>query len=393
MLEGRRPKECDYCWKIEDRSKDSLSDRHFKSGDTWAWPQLEEVKAMPWDQSIDPTYLEVNFGNLCNMTCAYCSPQISSAWMSEFEKHGPYPTEIQASSPVYLAKKGKMPLAEDEANPYLEAFWRWWPGLYPKLKVLRVTGGEPLLSPSTFRVMDHIIAEPATGLEFCLNANLMVSKDRLEKFIAQSKVILRDKKLRKLSVYISIDAWGKRGEYIRSGLRHDYFRNNVELVLKELPEAEFVFMCTFNALSVTSFQELLENVLRLKARYSNVRLDISYLRNPQYLSVKILTANYAPMIRAHVKFMELNHIDGSADGVGFFEYEIEKMRRLYEWVKQPESEMWLTTSRRDFVAFCREYDRRRQISFLKIFPEMTDFWHYCEFLSQLGKKSEPQLEP
>lgn len=380
MLNGIRPKECDYCWKIEDSSKDSLSDRHFKSNDPWARPHLNDIVTRSWEEPIDPTYLEVNFGNLCNMTCAYCSPQISSAWMAEFEKLGPYPTELQASSPAFLAARGKMPIGEDESNPYLAAFWKWWPGLYPKLKVLRVTGGEPLLSPSTFRMMDHIVAQPPTDVEFCLNTNLMVPRERLDRFIEQSRAVMEGKKLRRLSVYTSIDSFGKQAEYIRSGLRSDYFWNNVETVLRELPEIEFVFMCTFNALSVTGFRDLLDHVLELKSRYPNVRLDISYLRNPQYLSVKILTANFIPMVHAHVRYMEENHVDASPEGTGFLEYEIEKMRRLYEWLKQPESEDWLSMSRRDFYLFCREYGRRRGIQFLKVFPEMSDFWRHCENL-------------
>ena len=31
MLEGGRPKECDYCWRVEDADPNALSDRHLKS--------------------------------------------------------------------------------------------------------------------------------------------------------------------------------------------------------------------------------------------------------------------------------------------------------------------------------------------------------------------------
>ena len=35
MLKGDRPKECDYCWNIEDLGKDYFSDRHYKTSDYW----------------------------------------------------------------------------------------------------------------------------------------------------------------------------------------------------------------------------------------------------------------------------------------------------------------------------------------------------------------------
>ena len=44
-----------------------------------------------------------------------------------------------------LNRAGLMPskLAQDE-NPYLTAFWKWWPELYKNLEVFPMTGGEPL---------------------------------------------------------------------------------------------------------------------------------------------------------------------------------------------------------------------------------------------------------
>ena len=36
---------------------------------------------------------------------------------------------------------------EGENNPYVDAFWRWWPELSKELEEIRVTGGEPLMTP------------------------------------------------------------------------------------------------------------------------------------------------------------------------------------------------------------------------------------------------------
>ena len=46
--------------------------------------------------------------------------------------------------------------------------------LYPKLHTLRITGGEPLLSKDTWKVMDELIENPNPNLIFCVNTNLMV---------------------------------------------------------------------------------------------------------------------------------------------------------------------------------------------------------------------------
>ena len=73
MLDGVRPNECDYCWKMEDNGK--LSDRHYRSGEPWAIKDFEKITNANWDEDITPSYVEVDFNSACNLSCSYCSPQ------------------------------------------------------------------------------------------------------------------------------------------------------------------------------------------------------------------------------------------------------------------------------------------------------------------------------
>ena len=75
MLDGQRPSECDYCWRVEDTPGNHYSDRTYKSSDaTWARPYINEITQTPWYNDIDPSYVEVSFGNVCNFKCSYCNP-------------------------------------------------------------------------------------------------------------------------------------------------------------------------------------------------------------------------------------------------------------------------------------------------------------------------------
>jgi hypothetical protein len=49
-------------------------------------------------------------------------------------------TTIQAH---FTGERRPIPARED--NPYVEAFWKWWPDLYPELEHFRMTGGEPMM--------------------------------------------------------------------------------------------------------------------------------------------------------------------------------------------------------------------------------------------------------
>jgi hypothetical protein len=71
MLDGDRPSECDYCWRVEDSNKDNdvYSDRYTKSADYWAAPYINEIVSKPWDDNVDPSYVEVAFSSVCNFKC------------------------------------------------------------------------------------------------------------------------------------------------------------------------------------------------------------------------------------------------------------------------------------------------------------------------------------
>ena len=43
MLAGERPKECDYCWRVEDQGEKFFSDRTYKSQTSWAMPYIYDV--------------------------------------------------------------------------------------------------------------------------------------------------------------------------------------------------------------------------------------------------------------------------------------------------------------------------------------------------------------
>jgi glycosyltransferase involved in cell wall biosynthesis len=63
-----------------------------------------------------------------------------------------------------------MPIKHSDPNPYVDAFWKWWPELYQKLETLRLTGGEPLLSKDVWRMLDAIEANPKSDdIANCIN--------------------------------------------------------------------------------------------------------------------------------------------------------------------------------------------------------------------------------
>jgi organic radical activating enzyme len=385
MREGERPSECDYCWRIEDSSDENLSDRTFKSADDWAYPHLNEVISNPWDANITPSYVEVSFGNECNFKCSYCSPTISSGVLSEVHKFGSYKVQDHFSVDN-LKKIGQFPYSKDELNPYVEAFWQWWPELSKKLEVFRITGGEPLLNPNTYKFLEKIIESPMPHLDLAINSNLSVPDLQFNKFLELSTTITNGNLVKKFEVYTSVDTYGAQAEYIRHGLNYDQLFVNIRKVLETLPTVDIVIMCTFNALSVPGFVHFLESVRELKIAYkktdysTRVKLNISYLRHPEYMAANILPLDFIYYTEKSLDYMLKNAFLKENTSIGnkgfqiFSEFELAQLRRILEWLKKDSTDLEaIKELRKSFYLFFTEYDERKGTSLLDTFPELADF--------------------
>ena len=190
MRKGERPKGCSYCWNIED-SGDHYSDRHYRSLEPWAESRFQEVLERDSNYNIIPSYVEVNFNQACQFKCSYCSPHLSTTWMEEIQKYGAYPTTKPHNDIKTLKEKQLWPIGVKENNPYVEAFWKWWPDLYPKLKVFRMTGGEPLIDHNTYRVLKYIKSHPHPDLELAITSNLCPPEKMMNRFQTELKEILK----------------------------------------------------------------------------------------------------------------------------------------------------------------------------------------------------------
>lgn len=378
MIEGERPSECQYCWNIEDLKNKQVSDRIFKSTEIHSRTQYEKVVKDPYSTKINPGYVEVSFSNTCQFKCSYCSANFSSSWQEELNKFGNYP--------AFSGIRTDEIFAEDQ-NEYIKAFWQWWPDLKKDLFTFRITGGEPLLSPNTFKVMENLIENPEPNLKLAINSNLGAPQVLVDKYISLSNQLLEKNAVKHVELYTSIDAFGAKAEYIRNGLKHEQFWNNIEKLLQANERMTISIMSTFNALSVTSFIPLLEKIIEINKKYENplrprsLNIDISYLRNPEYQTVQALTPDFFGYVEEILQFVKNNQGKHKDDVTEFYDMHIYKVERLLEWMKLEIPEQEKRKYQREFYEFFSEHDRRRNTDFLKIFPEFGDFWNLCKSLS------------
>jgi organic radical activating enzyme len=370
MLEGGKPDECYYCWNIENLSGEHISDRMIHSSSDFAEPLIEKLAELPWDAPINPKYLEISFGNGCNFRCGYCCPQASTMWMEEVKKHGNYDLTYNQYGIDFL-QNGTYYGPKDE-NPYIEAFWKWWPSLKNDLHTLRITGGEPLMNPGAMQFFELLDKEPSPQLEISLNSNLGVSFEKVDRMIEYVSHLLENKKIRKFSLYTSIDSWGPQAEYMRTGLKCNHWERNVRAVLATNTTVNL--MCTFNVLCVTNFQKLLQKVIELRKEFghNSIKFDTPYLKEPPHWMINILTDDFITHMDNTLQFIKDND-----QWLNDLEYE--KFKRVVDYMKAKTiSEEKILQGRRDFYSFFTENDKRLGTNLLEVFPEYTNFYLMCK---------------
>ena len=380
MLKNEKPEECSYCWNVEAHGQ--LSDRHYRSGEPWAAVDYDSIKnSTGLEDNVVPSYVEVNFNHACNLKCSYCSPQFSSSWQAEVDKFGAYPTSTPHNDPVHFTGN-RRPIPAREDNPYVDAFWEWWPTLYPKLKHFRMTGGEPLMDKNTYKVFDYVLALPNPELHLNVTSNFSVDDSLFNKYIDYVKQLCNTQ-IEHFMQYVSLDSGNHaHAEYIRHGLVYNRLHEYVNRYLTEIPyRNSLTFIITMNNLSVLGIQRQLEWILELRRLYSTtyqrVWFDTPLLRTPTWQSLQILPSVYASVLDRVADWMELN-LETAEDPLhGFKDYEVQRMRRDVAWMKEGATldPTYIKQQRADFYKFFREHDNRRKTDFITTFPEMKEFWN------------------
>lgn len=379
MLQQQRPSECSYCWNMEDLGQ--LSDRHYRSGEPWAAMDFERIKNSTGDEEdVIPSYVEVNFNNACNLKCSYCSPQFSSSWQQEVDRHGAFPTLVPHNAAEHFSGH-RRPIPARDHNPYVEAFWTWWPTLYPELRHFRMTGGEPLMDRNTYRVFDYVLEHPKSDLHLAVTSNFSVEPELSSRYFDYVRRLCGTD-IEHFMQYVSLDSGiGPQAEYIRHGLDFERLKGNVETYLRDIPyRNSLTFIITMNNLSVTGFLPLMQWILDLRRQYSNtyqrVWFDTPVLRQPAWQSLQTLPESYAAKLEQARDFMLANLETPDDPFHGFKDYEVQRLERDIAWMRSGSN----TSSPRhlaDFSRFFTEHDRRRGTDFEKTFPEMSSWWKQC----------------
>ncbi len=376
MIAGERPAGCEYCWKIEDMGRDAVSDRVYKSK-IYPDAELERALRTPITEDINLKTLEIAFDRTCNFACSYCNPAFSTTWVRDIKQNGGYKNLISDGRNHFTHPHDNAQLYRDtEENPYVEAFFKWWEtDLHKTLDELRITGGEPMMSSSLWRLLDWFETQGERinpHMRLAINSNLVPKAELFMKFIDKCK------KIKNLHIYTSNESTYTHSDYIRDGMDYTNWYVNFVNVINQIRPAGLHNMCTINALCLESLPQFLDVIVRNKLDAKrvygvNVNFTLNILRFPSFQSPLVLPDHLRTEFRdnlcqwldkniEHCELMEVAHVQRLID--------------YLDVVKTPHSEAFdLPRLRSDFKNFYKQYDERRGKDFAKTFTRIGE-WYY-----------------
>ena len=236
---------------------------------------------------------------------------------------------------------------------------------------LVITGGEPLMSGETWKLIDWFKDNKGRSkTKLAINSNLGMDSDKLQEFIAKVKDIPH------LEIYTSMESVSDQAEYIRDGLDYNQWLHNIQALLEEDSIKAVHCMCTINALCLNSLDTLLDKLVELKKIYGRERVSftLNILRFPSFQSPLVLPEHLLLYYRNKLILWTTRH---QAEAY-MHEHEINHLSRLIEYldrVKTPHSDTFeMPKLHNDFKQFHTQYDQRRSKDFVTTFPVLKTWY-------------------
>lgn len=282
---NERPEICKRCYEHEDQGRDGNSLRTFFNKTFMNDKTLDAIESTNDDGYLERPaiqYLDIRFGNICNLKCRMCGHELSSTWYEE----------MLTMRPDSKDKKFIHIDMYDELMPYLA-----------DVEEIYFAGGEPLLYPEHVKMLQELIRIGNTNVRLKYNTNLMNLKYK------KHDILELWSKFSEVNIGASIDGAGRVIEYMRTGSNWDTIVENFRRVHDASDNIQIYVSPTIGALNVEMLPEFHKTLYEEKMIGTEKTLGDMFLTNyvvyPKYQNIRYLPKNYKTFITK--KFQ--NHIE------------------------------------------------------------------------------------
>lgn len=279
------------------------------------------------------TYLDISFGNTCNLKCRMCESRNSTKWIAD---------------EIYLEKEGfnidrEIFKKYDMSESRLKQVVDYCNNVAEEDFVLEIKGGEPFVTDSFLNFIDMLSDEFKKKTELRVFTNgTTISDYYIEKL----------KPFKKIRCNLSVEATGKLYNYIRGGNT-----NTLDQAIKFMGKLESNLNNLVTGLSVTitlynifDLDDLVNKISEYKVPDKRLFSNFSY--NPKYLDPGIIPFKYKKRLSEKYKNIDVLQ--------PFIKY-------LYHRPSSPEL-------MRKFKEYTVLLDKKRNENLLEIVPEFKELF-------------------
>lgn len=279
FLSGQKVPECHRCYDRDTVNVDntSFSLRNWMNNTFDDRKTIDIVNHTAHDGSISELnikYLDIRFGNICNLKCRMCDHNLSSTWFDEANELR------QRKGYKQLTTKFVHADCYDKIEPFLST-----------VQEIYFAGGEPFLYPEHLKILNKLIALGNTQCVIKYNTNLTTLKYKTTNLIDVWQHFPN------VHIGASIDGSGDVVEYIRTNLVWDQFVKNFNTVLTLAPHVRIYPSSTVGILNVETYPDFEKWALE-QGWYGKYVTAINYISSPKKMNLYYMPQWYKQKMSA-----------------------------------------------------------------------------------------------
>jgi MoaA/NifB/PqqE/SkfB family radical SAM enzyme len=274
LLRNEQHPNCESCWTLEREGVESMRQTELK--------KLHFSNLFSSQEKLE--IIDVSFGNLCNLKCRTCGPVDSTRWIGEsYDIDSPKSMKI---SDYYKLNTKKTDIDSEFFQDLIKI-------CSDGIKGINFYGGEPLIMPQTWKLLESIKDKPAAKNMF-LYLNTNITNWDIEKI----KVF---DNFQFTTIGLSLDGLGDRFEYLRHPAKWQHVLKNIQNIIswkKASPDTREIYLIhTVSAYNIWYIPEVLEFAESLDL---NLYINGCFFEQDKF-AIQHIPSSLRPIIDSHLK--------------------------------------------------------------------------------------------
>ena len=324
MIQGKRPEGCWKCFNDEDMGKKSMRQ---SVNESRLAPHHELIGKE--SSELKPIQVKLLAGASCNLACRMCVSQVSSRVHKVWEDLG-----LPVTDPYKYDETSDQIIRKNADT----------------IRYIDLMGGEPFYNKKVHDLIQWLVDNNhSKQITIFVTTNAMLLNDQL---------INNFKRFKKVVVIVSLDAVGKKHEYIRPGADWNTIVNNITTL--QTNRLDVLIQPVVSAINILCLPELIEWCGSRKLHMT----QMSLVHEPEALHPKNLPSALKPLVDK--RFRSFTHEKSTDSCIAFVKkLDVYWKTKIYhsmpEWKDVYYNKVELDQSERDYNVYRRTLDYVKKI--------------------------------